>query len=750
MTKHHGFALSDASIAAEYAMIHLLAGHDTLDIASDCLSCNRDTSTTPIRVFSNVLPGQRTIKGSRLSVESSDDQVGNSTACEYIRYNDTYFLLTADHFLSENRQQVETKPHANEADDDCEIVGLDDFDEDPDEFDEDPDEFDEDLCTEATSRWSRTHSTAYVTESASGVTADPDVPPTIQILAKAQQINPSEQARHIIGQLDEEAYPKLDEPLTQLLDLTGRGIEFALNQGDADDHIHEDRFGGLSEEELEVGPRFDIGFVRVRCAELDYCVIQLDGAFQPPRRDAQTAIDIDCFIDEIETTPRDTTVLLQTSSAALVGGTLSGTPAYVQFPGSADFREVYTATLYRPLKAGDCGSAVRDKGTGRLFGHVVAGSQKTGLALITPAIAVLEHLYQQLKPETMAITPPQRPPLLFKDGYLSSSHPFGSDEDDIDTLVPFSDADSQTVTENSIQGNDEYNTTTQGSQIAKTETKSKDTQYCFACPYWTKDNRRHSICVKYVLNRIRDVKQHLLRRHQMPIYCPVCYDTFVDETTRDSHIRHRACGHAPGEEPEGITATQKHLLSKKIPSNLPEHEQWYRVFNILFPNHRPWPVSPYIQSGLQQNVQAYHDFLSTQGLGILRSFIRNQGLELVSAANSNSKLLVFQDQVLREGLQAVLDQYLSRGGPSVPPASITPTMTSLPTAPNTSTFNTTSKEASLGSVDSGSDQPRTDQLITDPDLHMNLGPGCSLQNVNSGPSSSINTHDRGYNLPTSS
>jgi hypothetical protein len=295
-----------------------------------------------------------------------------------------------------------------------------------------------------------------------------------------------------------------------------------------------------------------------------------------------------------------------------------------------------------------------------------------------------------------------------------------------------------------MRGNDDTNNmTSQGPQVARAERKPKDSQYSFACPFWAKDNRRHSICVKYVLTRIRDVKQHLLRRHQMPIYCPVCYDTFTDEVTRDAHIRNRACGHVPGEEPEGITSTQRYLLSKKVPSNIPEHEQWYRVFEILFPNHRPWPASPYIQCGLQQNVQAYHDFLSTQGLGILRGFIRNQGLELVSPANGDSELLAFQDQILREGLQAVLDQYLSRGGPSTP-ARATPAMTSLPTAPNTSTFSEISNDAAMSWASPVFDQPGTAQLMTDQGFHMNLDPAYSLQNLAPGPSSASDIQQHQY------
>ncbi|KAH8648128.1 hypothetical protein BGZ61DRAFT_376503, partial [Ilyonectria robusta] len=72
-------------------------------------------------------------------------------------------------------------------------------------------------------------------------------------------------------------------------------------------------------------------------------------------------------------------------------GTLSGTPTFFRLPGCREFQEIYLAKLNRPLVVGDCGSWVRDAVTGKLFGHVIAGSPKTGLAMIMPAHGVFRH-----------------------------------------------------------------------------------------------------------------------------------------------------------------------------------------------------------------------------------------------------------------------------------------------------------------------------------------------------------------------
>jgi hypothetical protein len=64
---------------------------------------------------------------------------------------------------------------------------------------------------------------------------------------------------------------------------------------------------------------------------------------------------------------------------------LLGTPSFVRLPGSKVFQEVYVAKLDKPLSKGDSGSWIKNPVTGKLFGHVIAGSPTTGLVLLIPA-----------------------------------------------------------------------------------------------------------------------------------------------------------------------------------------------------------------------------------------------------------------------------------------------------------------------------------------------------------------------------
>ncbi len=99
----------------------------------------------------------------------------------------------------------------------------------------------------------------------------------------------------------------------------------------------------------------------------------------------------------------------------------------------------------------------------------------------------------------------------------------------------------------------------------------------------------------------------------MPIYCALCYDTFLDEDSRDKHILNGSCNQIRGEKPEGITAQQAALLIRRAPSNLTPEAQWYGVFDILFPGHDPRPATPYVSSNMLQDELRYKDFLLQQG-----------------------------------------------------------------------------------------------------------------------------------------
>lgn len=130
-----------------------------------------------------------------------------------------------------------------------------------------------------------------------------------------------------------------------------------------------------------------------------------------------------------------------------------------------------------------------------------------------------------------------------------------------------------------------------------------------ACPFYKLDAMRHMDCSRLRLSRIRDVKQHLLRRHRQPPYCPVCGDTFDDPRGRDNHIMARACRALSGgvlPNIEGVTETQRVALGRRVDRALDEAGQWFSVWQILFPTV-PHPPSPYLSSQFEEVLGMLHE-----------------------------------------------------------------------------------------------------------------------------------------------
>jgi len=183
----------------------------------------------------------------------------------------------------------------------------------------------------------------------------------------------------------------------------------------------------------------------------------------------------------------------------------------------------------------------------------------------------------------------------------------------------------------------------------------------FSCPYLKKDSVKHGECSKYMLSRIRDVKQHLGRRHQMPIYCPRCIKTFHDEDSRDEHNRNEDCERSTLGKPEGITKAQKEALGKKAQANQSQEQQWYGIFDILFPGH-PRPESPYIDSALLRNAFIYQSFLHSNGPRILSSVLENSGAVTWNPPPyTQADEQVWREQVLAQAFQELFDRWANTG-----------------------------------------------------------------------------------------
>lgn len=169
-----------------------------------------------------------------------------------------------------------------------------------------------------------------------------------------------------------------------------------------------------------------------------------------------------------------------------------------------------------------------------------------------------------------------------------------------------------------------------------------------ACPYCKRDAHRHKKCCTLGWGKISHVKQHIYRAHSLPIYCPVCMEMFDDVRSRDQHNRRRDC-QAPDVivEPDGITPDQREHLSRRVSSRLSEEEQWFSIWDYLFPD-RPRPSSPYNDFELSEGMVEFRKFITSDaGTDVL---LRN--LRWVSTLMSTP----VDDEVLRQGLNSGLEE----------------------------------------------------------------------------------------------
>lgn len=180
-----------------------------------------------------------------------------------------------------------------------------------------------------------------------------------------------------------------------------------------------------------------------------------------------------------------------------------------------------------------------------------------------------------------------------------------------------------------------------------------------ACPFCKKDPLRYKRCYRNKLSRIRDVKQHLSRHHSLPIYCSICSDTFENENDRDDHVRSRSCMEQPKRIWEGVTHAQKMELKKRASPKMSEAEQWFTIYEILFPGE-PRPRSAYIDSALSEEINAFHDFAMESGPVIIHNGLVRAGFVFDNQGNEQG-LSELRQTIIADGIQTIFERWQEFG-----------------------------------------------------------------------------------------
>ncbi|KAK1853558.1 hypothetical protein CCHR01_03767 [Colletotrichum chrysophilum] len=106
-----------------------------------------------------------------------------------------------------------------------------------------------------------------------------------------------------------------------------------------------------------------------------------------------------------------------------------------------------------------------------------------------------------------------------------------------------------------------------------------------ACPFHrndTENHRKHRSCAGPGWTSIHRLKEHILRHHALPTYCPRCLKTFNAETECRLHLRQAAlCPLSDSTPPEGYNKEQGTALRTRSKGNA--EREWKAIYRLLFP-----------------------------------------------------------------------------------------------------------------------------------------------------------------------
>ncbi|KAI7778911.1 hypothetical protein LA080_001517 [Diaporthe eres] len=165
----------------------------------------------------------------------------------------------------------------------------------------------------------------------------------------------------------------------------------------------------------------------------------------------------------------------------------------------------------------------------------------------------------------------------------------------------------------------------QHTQSISGDNNEKGFNVVFACPFQKFDPHKYHKCLKYTLNRIKDVKQHIYRQHmQRPYYCARCYEFFATGDERDEHSRRADCKKRQAPQSEGITDDQRNELKKSSPRKKPLHEQWFEVWDVVFPGCQR-PQSAFIGNYVEEMVPLLRELWNEKSAEIISGVIDTRG-----------------------------------------------------------------------------------------------------------------------------
>ncbi|KAH7157370.1 hypothetical protein B0J13DRAFT_541618 [Dactylonectria estremocensis] len=210
--------------------------------------------------------------------------------------------------------------------------------------------------------------------------------------------------------------------------------------------------------------------------------------------------------------------------------------------------------------------------------------------------------------------------------------------------------------QNTIRGsNDE----SPQSDVSKKRRRTNQRGRVLACPFWKRDQRHFSRCYSHDLKEVKHVKQHLYRVHRSPLRCCRCQQIFNNEGHLAAHLRSTEVQCIVRDMVQGheISVEQRRLLSKRGSTGSTQEEQWYLVWDIVFPGCDR-PSSPYLDADLSEDLCEFREFYTKEGVEIVKERLRRSG----HCADLNEQGILHRelDIVLSKALEAIYKSWITQ------------------------------------------------------------------------------------------
>ncbi|KAG6357420.1 hypothetical protein INS49_013297 [Diaporthe citri] len=144
----------------------------------------------------------------------------------------------------------------------------------------------------------------------------------------------------------------------------------------------------------------------------------------------------------------------------------------------------------------------------------------------------------------------------------------------------------------------------QQTQSISADNNEKGFNVVFACPFQKFDPHKYHKCLKYRLNRIKDF--------------------FTTRDDRDEHSRRADCKTQHPPRFEGINDDQRNELKKSSPRGKPLQEQWFEVWDVVFPGCQR-PQSAFIGNYVEEMVPLLRNLWNEKSAEIISGVIDTRG-----------------------------------------------------------------------------------------------------------------------------